>query len=363
MSSVTGPRPFGARSLVVLLACLALGLVGLSGADQSRAAGVPPTPDEAASKPGPSADGRTADGEGRDCRARDAQAAAAVTSPLTGLPVDGDGSGKPVAVVKVDNTSSARPQVGLDRADLVVEELVEGGLTRLAAFYHSRHPKVVGPVRSMRLTDAGVVLPTEGLLFASGAAPVVERRLKRAGVRMRTEGSPGFSRDSSREVPYNLMLDLAEAVAGLGDVEPPEEYLPFADTSLRRGKAVERFSVSFSSASTTRWKPRGDGWVRANGPVDPADDFAAHNVLVIKARTHNADYDDPGGNPVPVTEFRGKGEAMLFADGRMVRARWHKRGHEGALTLRDSRGRKLSVPAGRTLIELIPRKRGSVHIP
>ncbi|UYM07641.1 DUF3048 domain-containing protein [Solicola gregarius] len=344
MISVTSTHPVRVRAMVVLLTCVALSSMGLSGAAESRAA----VRDDAAS-PG----GQAGDDHGKRV----------VTSPLTGLPVAGDGLGKPVSVVKVDNTSHSRPQVGLDRAGLVVEELVEGGLTRLAAFYHSDYPEVVGPVRSMRLTDSGIVLPAEGPLFASGAAPVVKRRLERRGVRWRTEGSAGFFREPSRKAPYDLMLNLAKAVAKFYDVEQPADYLPFSDAPLRRGTPVDRFSVSFSSVSTTRWRPYGDGWVRANAPVESADDFAADNVLVIKARTHNADYVDPGGNPVPVTEFRGTGKAMLFADGKMARARWHKDGYKAPLTLRNRHGRKLSVPAGQTFIELIPRKRGSVHLP
>ena len=344
MISVTSP-PVGVRAVVVL-ACVAMSLVGLSGAEESRAVGAPPS--DAARPDGPPGDHH---------------AARSSTSPLTGLPVAGDGKGKPVGVVKIDNTSHSRPQVGLNRADLVVEELVEGGLTRLAAFYHSDYPEVVGPVRSMRMTDSGIVLPTAGPLFASGAAPVVKRRLERRGVHWRTEGSAGFFREPSREAPYDLMLDLTKAIAKFDDVKPPADYLPFADAPLRRGQPVDRFSVSFSSTSTTHWKPQGDGWVRGNAPVDSADDFAADNVLVIKARTHNADYVDPGGNPVPVTELRGTGKAMLFADGKMVRARWHKDSYEAPLTLRNSRGKKMSVPAGHTFIELIPRKQGSVHIP
>lgn len=346
MISVTSRHPVGVSAVV--FACVALSLAGLSGADGSTAVGAPAWPDAVRAADDQSGDGHRAP---------------EVTSPLTGLPVAGDGKRKPVGVVKVDNTSSSRPQVGLHRADLVVEELVEGGLTRLAAFYHSDYPKVVGPIRSMRLTDSGIVLPAEGPLFASGAAPVVNRRLDRRGVRWRTEGSAGFFRAPPREAPYDLMLDLAKAIATFDDVKPPEDYLPFADAPLRRGESVDRFSVSFSSTSTTHWKPRGDGWVRADAPVDPTHDFPADNVLVIKARTHDADYVDPGGSPVPVTEFRGEGKAILFANGKMATARWHKNGHQAPLTLRNRRGNPMNLPAGHTFIELIPRKHGSVHLP
>ena len=71
--------------------------------------------------------------------------------PLTGLP--GEVPGHPAAVVKIDNGSRARPQTGLNAADIVVEEEVEGGITRFAAIFHST-PSIVGPVRSGRTTGS-----------------------------------------------------------------------------------------------------------------------------------------------------------------------------------------------------------------
>ncbi len=72
----------------------------------------------------------------------------ASTWPMTGLPVEGDDDAAqthPVLVTKMDNTYASSPQIGLGSADLVVEELVEGGLTRLAAFFYSELPDNVGP--------------------------------------------------------------------------------------------------------------------------------------------------------------------------------------------------------------------------
>src|SRR5690349_6070 len=70
--------------------------------------------------------------------------------PLTGEPVTGSTPERPVLVAKIDNSHNSSPQIGLKKADLVTEELVEGGITRLAVFYYQHLPKVAGPVRSMR---------------------------------------------------------------------------------------------------------------------------------------------------------------------------------------------------------------------
>ena len=52
--------------------------------------------------------------------------------------------------VKVENTEAARPQTGIDQADVVYEEVVEGDITRFVAMFNSTVPAVIGPVRSVR---------------------------------------------------------------------------------------------------------------------------------------------------------------------------------------------------------------------
>lgn len=308
-----------------------------------------------------SGDGESSGSDDDDATQRNGGSATAV-SPLTGLPTKEDAPDKPVMVVKVDNTSSARPQVGIDDADMVVEELVEGGMTRLAGFYYSKHPKLVGPVRSMRDSDVGIVSPVDGLLVASGGAPGTKERIDEAGIDVLTEGSAGFARAGSRTAPYNLMIDLAAAADELESADAPDPYLPFDDGKLKRGKKVDSFGVTFSSSSTTRWDPTKGGWVRANGPVSPSDDFVAKNVLVLSVEVGDAGYLDPGGNPVPETKFTGDGKAMLFSNGRMVRGTWSKEDFDSSIKLETKSGKSLSVPAGHTFIELMPRNAGSVSL-
>ncbi|MET1037234.1 MAG: DUF3048 domain-containing protein, partial [Aeromicrobium sp.] len=91
-------------------------------------------------------------------------------SPLTGRPMTKGRPDNPVFVVKIENTSSGAPQHGLNKADLVIEELVEGGLTRLAAFFYTSLPSKVGHVRSLRTSDIGIAGPASGQIVASGGA-------------------------------------------------------------------------------------------------------------------------------------------------------------------------------------------------
>jgi hypothetical protein len=91
------------------------------------------------------------------------------TAPLTGLP---DPSGltkhRAALTIKIDNTPEAMPQYGIEDADVVYEEIVEGGITRLAAIFNSQLPTQVGPVRSVRRTDREIVFPIRGIFAFSG---------------------------------------------------------------------------------------------------------------------------------------------------------------------------------------------------
>jgi hypothetical protein len=84
-------------------------------------------------------------------------------------------------------------------------------------------------------------------------------------------------------------------------------------------------------------------------------------VLVLRVEVGDAGYRDPAGNPVPETKLEGKGEAMLFHDGRVVRGTWSKDGLDSPIRLSTKQG-ELKVPAGHTWIELVPREAGGVTI-
>ena len=111
-------------------------------------------------------------------------------SPLTGLPAS---SGAPVLAVKVDNSPAGRPWTGVEDADVVYVEPVEGGTTRLLAVFSSRLPASVGPVRSARESDV-TVLGAYGrpALAFSGSAPELGRDAGRRPARR------GDARDRGR---------------------------------------------------------------------------------------------------------------------------------------------------------------------
>ncbi|QIG41936.1 DUF3048 domain-containing protein [Nocardioides anomalus] len=290
----------------------------------------------------------------------------ASTWPLTGLPVEGSAEAAqkhPVMVLKMDNTYASAPQQGLGEADMVVEELVEGGMTRLAAFYYSQIPGNVGPVRSMRASDIGIVSPVHADVVTSGAAQVTLNRIGDAGIDYFTEGDKGFYRDSSRSAPYNLFTDMSQTVtlAKQDDAERPDDYLPWGEEKdFAQGQPARTIAASFSGGHTTNWTFRAGTYVNENTYAAQGDEFPATTVLVLRVKVDDAGYTDPAGNPVPETKFTGQGQAMIFHDGRLVRGQWSKASLGAPLKLSTAAG-ELTVPAGHTWIELVPQTGGSVR--
>lgn len=278
--------------------------------------------------------------------------------PLTGLQVASGKSAEldhPVLVAKMDNTVSSSPQIGLSRADMVVEELVEGGLTRLAAFYYSDIPGNVGPIRSMRASDIDIVSPVHPSIVTSGAAPRTITLIRGAKIPFYGEGAKGFYRSTSRIPPYNLFVHLNEvaATAKTKKATPPDYFSWGPDKSFPKGVKATSIGAQFSGGHTTQWIYTNGSYHNTNSNAPAGDQFPASTVLVLRVREGLAGYLDPAGNPVPQTLLKGKGKAMVFHNGRMVAATWHKGKPDSSITLSTKKG-QLKVPAGHTWVELVP---------
>ena len=323
----------------------------------------PTTPPKAAPKETPAAQRVVA---GRALRVR--------TSPLTGRPTRPDTLARPVLTVKIENSVDARPQTGLEAADLVVEELVEGGITRFAAMFQAKVPRDVGPVRSVRNVDAALAGPTRGLLAYSGGAGHVLRIVGRAPVKQLAPGRAGnaYHRSSRRRAPHNLYANPRTLYAHAHRRHrSPAAYLPFAPNAARAstatGKRARVLKLQFSTGEHPTWTyDRGrHRWLRSEGsrPARAASGtrLVANNVIVLRVRTRDAGYQDPAGNYVPETVLKGSGPGVLATGGRVVHATWHKSGRDRVLRFTGPRGRAVKVAPGRTWLELVPRS-GSVTI-
>lgn len=267
-------------------------------------------------------------------------------------------SGGRVLAVKIDNVVPARPQTGLEAADVVYAEQVETGLSRLMAVYATRLPPVVGPVRSARETDLELLRQFDRPALAfSGAQnkllPLVDRSPLRA---LPPDKAPGaaYYRSDDKPAPHNLYL----RPAALG-VRPQASGLKSTGFTFgprpSGGTPENRRTVSFPSARFTftwveyegRWHIAMDDSA-ARTPAGRA--LTAATVVVQHVDIRDSRYHDRSGNSSPFTGTVGSGTAQVLRDGRSYEARWERRGAED--------GTRFTTPDGTPL----PFARGPVWV-
>ncbi len=276
--------------------------------------------------------------------------------PLTGLP--GTVPDRPAAVVKIDNGPAADPHTGLNAADLVIEEQVEGGVTRFAAVFHST-ASIVGPVRSGRTTDVALISSLGSpLLLYSGANDITQAILvDQPSLQLRSEGwSTGFWRDPTRRAPSNLYTDTAPHWDSAVGTAPPPQFHYRADGRSVDGAAVDELSVTYPS-SIARWVWNGTVWQRwqrgGEHRLVGGEQVAAANVVVIEAEEVDTGMVDASGGPVPEFLFVGTGRATVFTDGQRIEGTWTRPTLVSVATLTTGPGRPIELTPGRTWVQLV----------
>ncbi|NIR37728.1 MAG: DUF3048 domain-containing protein, partial [Actinobacteria bacterium] len=249
-------------------------------------------------------------------------------APLTGLPLDDPAvAGRPALLVKIDNTAKGRPQEALARADLVYEELIEGGFTRLAAVYHTHSP-LLGPVRSGRTTDIALLGSLNEPIFAwSGANRVHAALLRRQDfVDLGAATIRNYFRADDRPGTYDLMTesdvlrDLA-AQRDAGGAPPP--HFEYRDATIglpASAVAATGASIDFPSVSVEwTWEAATAGWARTQDGsrhVDAQDvPVVARNVVIAEVGVVGTGSVDLSGSSVDEQLFLGTGRGWVLSDG------------------------------------------------
>lgn len=276
-------------------------------------------------------------------------AAAPIVQPLTCEKSPAPATTHPVYIAKIPNTASV--QYGLGSADFVYEELVEGGITRLGAFYYSKLPSKAGPIRSTRLTDIALAKPLNAQIVTSGGAPPTIQGVQAAGITLIGQGAPHVYRVNSGI--YGVMADIQGMGADAHQPSAtPKTLLPCG--VFKGAGSATNIAVKFSGSSTTRWSYAGGQYTMTNGIMAAGDVFHPNTIIVVKVDTTDAGYRDPAGNYVPRSEFRGTGKAIIFSGGKFLLATWHKDGDSSTPTFTDGKGRPVYINPGRTMLEMIP---------
>jgi hypothetical protein len=287
--------------------------------------------------------------------------------PLTGLPVNNAAlAERPALTVKIENAPDARPQAGLQAADVVYEEQVEGGLTRFLVLFQSTDTDLLGPIRSVRPTDPQVVRPFGGLFAYSGGTPKFIGLLHATPLQdIGYDTMPQlYDKRRNKQAPHNIYSSTTRlySAAKKGMTAPPPfspfvpAGQPFAPTAL---PAVHLSVPMGSTAADYDWDPAAGTWKRTtNGTphlLEGGAQLTSTNVIVqfVPYRISPGDF-DAIHNPVSVADVLGTGDAWVLAGGKVVKGKWSKPTPEAMTAFTDAAGAPVALLPGRTWVLLAP---------
>lgn len=266
---------------------------------------------------------------------------------------------KPVLAVKIDNIVYARPQTGLQSADIIYVIPVEGGLTRFMAVYSSHVPPVVGPVRSARQSDLDLLTQFGRPAFAwSGATPHLVPFVERAPiVDLYALRVGGYYRSGSRPAPYNLYANTEQLLAEAKGASVARD-IGFRFGALPAGgTAAASYSVKYPAASYTfRWSATARRWLAwiDGGPAGATEggQLGGSTVIIQYTQIATSRFEEYGGRP-PYAKSTGSGKAVVLRDGRAYTVRWSRPSLEGGTTYTLDGKRMLFAP-GQVWVVLAP---------
>jgi hypothetical protein len=276
------------------------------------------------------------------------------------------GENKQILVVKIDDTNAAHPQIGIEDADLVYVEQVEGGLTRLAAIYTSKLPPLIGPIRSARISDIELLAQFGRVGFAySGAQSKMRPVIAAANLEnLSAERNPPsiYGKDPNRPGPVDmilkpdLLLERANANPKIRIETATASVFTFGDAPKgETNTAIAK--VSWPSAKyELRWDSVNKKWLiyfneKPNMAANGEHLYADTAIIQLVSITPSI-YGDKFGEITPFSKTTGSGKAVMLRDGFSYQISWQRNLETDVTTWKSADGGVANFKPGRTWIFL-----------
>ncbi len=296
-----------------------------------------------------------------------------IRNPLTGLWAPEETVSRRTLGVVIDNAPLARPHVGLGKAEVVFELLVEGGATRFLALFLAEEPEIVGPVRSARHYFLDVLSALDAVMVHCGGSPQYYEAREQRGIVTLDDlrGGGDFFRVSSPGVPYEhtLFTNVAGNRAQLADreweaQEPPASPWGFAEGRDgpgiygQRGQDMDAFAVKFPPGHATystryTYDEETERYARYLNDEPHADRESGEawtfaNVVILWVDTHRIPGDREGRLDM---HLGGSGDALVITAGRGYSCFWST---EDGFRLHGPRDREVRLSPGHTWVAIVP---------
>lgn len=270
-----------------------------------------------------------------------------VPAPLTGLPVTEAVQRRPVLAVAVGSSPAPR---GLDRADIVVEEI--SSPVRYVALYQSRDADTVGPVTETRPVDAQLLAGGKPAIAYTGGPKGFVGQLQRVGVvdlGYPTQPAAYRADGSTFYVATSTLFGLAR---GAAPASPRLTYAEAGDPFATKGAGkAAQVAVTIPGAATQRWAyvPASSSWQRADLKVPVT------NLVFQEVEYREIEVQKGSGVLVPSARVAvGSGRSTVLSGPAAVSGQWIRKGYKQVTNFLDPAGVPLRLAPGSTWVVLLP---------
>ena len=285
-----------------------------------------------------------------------------------------EGANGKVLAVKIDDTNMAHPQIGIEDADVVYIEQVEGGLTRLAAIFSSRLPTDVGPIRSARISDIEILSQYGRVAFAySGAQKKLLPVIAAANLQnLGAQAQPPtiYTRDVTRVNPYSMVLRADLLMAKI--IEKGYQVDTAKTVGWSFGKAPDD-GVSTTTATMhwpaaryrADWSTKDGCWLlfhNSNPNVVRTGKQLCPTTVVIQLVTiTDSEYHDKVGGVTPFSNTVGSGSGFILRDGQTFAGTWVRSSAAVGTTWSDAQGAPILFAPGQIWVALTAKAPDFTH--
>jgi Protein of unknown function (DUF3048) N-terminal domain/Protein of unknown function (DUF3048) C-terminal domain len=288
--------------------------------------------------------------------------------PLSGVASETKTDGRAVAVM-INNHPKARPQSGLDKADIVYEVLAEGDVTRFLAVFQSEQPENIGPVRSARDYYIDLAKGLNALYIAHGYSPEAKQMLESEYIDningMVYDGTL-FKRSSSRVAPHNSYITYENVLKGVKDKDYSMDQTPPAFTFLSEkdsknvtGNEANSVMISYSSSqisdSMFEFDTALGKYKRFSGGEQTIDFETEKPVLLDNlfiVETQHRVIDSEGRKAI---DFESGGNGYLVQLGKVIEVEWVN-DNGRIIPMKD--GAPAPLVPGKTWVNVVPTNPG-----
>lgn len=269
-------------------------------------------------------------------------------------------------LIKVENLPEARPQSGLDKADVVIESMAEGGIVRFAAVYLCRDAGEIGPVRSARLQDITFIHEYDALFAHVGGSDAWEReRTSDIADLDQFFYDDAYWRSDNRDSPHNVYTTTARLHKAAVD-EGMEETIALDEWTFKTDKPgkgnVIAIDVPYPADCAVHYDyDKGGNKYLRSVEGEPFMDqvtksqLAPKNVIVMYVSYSSSDDgEEYGMGGHDIMELVGEGRAVVCRDGEAIDGRWVKSSEEGRTMFLDAAGQPIALNRGQVWISIVP---------